>query len=88
MAVEQADLRPRFESVLRRHLRLVASDEPIPFSAELVQIGIDSFDTINLLMDIEETFGVSFPGSLLTVETFRTPETIERALAGLLRGEA
>ncbi|MDQ3933287.1 MAG: phosphopantetheine-binding protein [Actinomycetota bacterium] len=86
MTAPDSSLRPVFEQVLRRHLRLVAGDEPIPFDAELVAIGIDSMDSINLLVDIEETFGISFPGALLTVDTFRTPATLESAVAGLLAG--
>ena len=76
----------KFEQTLRRHLRLVAADEPIPPEASLVSVGLDSIGTINLLLDIEETFNVSLPGALLTPETFRTRATLEGVVATLLEG--
>jgi acyl carrier protein len=79
-----SQLRPRFEAVLRRHLRLAEPDAAIPFEAELTYVGLDSMGTVTLLVDLEETFGVSFPGTLLTPETFRTPATLERAVASLV----
>lgn len=80
--------RERFEQLLRRHLRLVAADEPIPLEASLVSVGLDSIGTINLLLDIEETFNVSLPGALLTPETFRTRATLENVVATLVEGSA
>jgi acyl carrier protein len=78
--------REKFERTLRRHLRLVAADEPIPYEANLVSVGLDSLGTINLLLDIEETFNVSLPGALLTPETFRTRATLESVVASLVEG--
>lgn len=76
----------KFEQLLRRHLRLVAADEPIPLEANLVSIGLDSIGTINLLLDIEETFSISLPGALLTPETFQTRARLEKVVATLLEG--
>ena len=78
--------REKFEQLLRRHLRLVAADEPIPLEASLVSSGLDSIGTINLLLDIEDTFSVSLPAALLTPETFRTRATLENVVATLLEG--
>jgi acyl carrier protein len=78
--------REKFEQLLRRHLRLVAADEAIPLEASLVSIGLDSIGTINLLLDIEETFSISLPGALLRPETFRTRATLENVVATLVEG--
>jgi acyl carrier protein len=75
----------RFEQILRKHLRLVAPDEPIPLDAKLVSVGLDSIGTINLLLDIEDTFTVSLPGSLLTPQTFETRATLQSAVATLMK---
>jgi acyl carrier protein len=74
----------KFEQTLRKHLRLVAADEPIPPEASLVSVGLDSIGTINLLLDIEGTFNVSLPVALLTPETFRTRATLEGVVAALV----
>jgi acyl carrier protein len=76
----------KFERLLRRHLRLVAADEPIPPEASLVSVGLDSIGTINLLLDIEDAFGVSLPSALLTPETFSTRATLENVVATLVGG--
>jgi acyl carrier protein len=76
----------RFEQILRKHLRLVAPDEPIPFDASLVSIGLDSIGTINLLLDIEDAFTVSLPGALLTPQTFQNRATLQSAVAALVEG--
>jgi acyl carrier protein len=39
---------------------------------------------IELLLDLEQTFGVLLPDALLTAETFRTPATLEVAVRSLL----
>jgi acyl carrier protein len=78
--------REKFEHILRRHLRLVAADEPIPLEASLVSKGLDSIGTINLLLDIEETFSISLPGALLTPETFQTRASLENVVATLVEG--
>ena len=75
-----------FERILRKHLRLVAAGEPIPPDACLISEGLDSLGTINLLLDIEQTFAVSLPAALLTPETFRTRASLERAVAALVEG--
>ena len=81
----QTTFADRFEQVLRKHLRLVAADEPIPLETKLVSIGLDSIGTINLLLDIEEAFTVSLPGSMLTPQTFETRATLQSAVATLMK---
>jgi acyl carrier protein len=77
-----------YMGVLRRHLRFVGEQEPIPPERTLVEVGLDSIGTINLLLDLEESFGVSFPGALLTAETFRTAGSLEEAVSSLVGGAA
>lgn len=76
----------QFETILRKHLRLVAADEPILPETGLVSAGLDSAGTINLLLDIEEEFAISIPERLLTQESFQTRSTLECVVAALLEG--
>ena len=78
--------RAQFEQVVRKHVRFIATDAPIPYDEELVAIGLDSIGTINLLLDLEAALDVSLPGGLLTPETFRTAGTLERAFASVVGG--
>jgi acyl carrier protein len=73
-----------FDKVLRKHLRLVATDEAVPREATLVSAGLDSIGTISLLFDLEEAFDVALPGAMLKPEIFRTRASLESAIASLL----
>lgn len=69
--------------VVRGHLRFLDTTDPLPPDANLRELGLDSLAAIDLLLDLEQTFGVVFPEELLTEETFRTARSIARAVARL-----
>lgn len=73
----------RFEQLLQEHLRLQATDAAVNPGALLVDLGLDSMEAIQLLIDVEDAYGVSFPDSLLTAETFSTAGTLWEVLTGL-----
>jgi acyl carrier protein len=73
-------------AVLRRHLRDLQEEEPVPLETHLRDLGLDSMGAVNLLLDLEQTFQVVFPDELLTEETFRSAASLSRALASLQTG--
>jgi acyl carrier protein len=73
-----------FEELLRRHCRFVAPDQPIDPAEAWPVLGVDSFATLILILELEETFGVSIPDSLLTGTEFSTPGSMWATLGGLL----
>ncbi|HEY0532724.1 MAG TPA: phosphopantetheine-binding protein [Actinoplanes sp.] len=79
---------PAFEDLLRRHCRFVAADEPIEAEEVWPALGVDSFATLILILELEETFGVSIPDSLLTGTEFSTPGLMWSTLNGLLAEQA
>lgn len=84
MIAAPSPIRDRYEQVLRKYLPEPATEHPIAYDADLGTLGIDSISAINLLLDLEETFEVSFPGSLLTPELFSTVGYLEQTLASLV----
>jgi acyl carrier protein len=50
----------------------------------LDELGLDSMGAVNLLLDLEDSFEISFPGSLLTEETFRTAANLHTAVRSLV----
>jgi acyl carrier protein len=68
-----------FERVVRAHVQLGA-DQPMTADLWLPDHGLDSMETVSLLVEMEEVFDVTFPDDLLVAETFQTP----RALWGVL----
>ncbi len=80
------DARPTRDNafrVVRDHLRFLDASDPLPPDASLRGLGLDSLAAIDLLLDLEQTFGVVFPEQLLTEETFRTAGNIVGAVARL-----
>ena len=52
-----------------------------PEAAALAPVGLDSLKVVELLLDLESTFGISFPADMLDRETFRDAGTIAAAVA-------
>ena len=75
----------KIHAALRPHLRLLEPDQPIPPATDLGQLGLDSMGAIDLLLALEQAFGVKVPDSLLTAETFETAAALEQAVRPLVQ---
>ena len=65
-----ADTTARVLHVLRPHLGLLGDDAPIPLDVRLSALGLDSLAAIQLVLDLEDEFGVAIPDDLLTTDLF------------------
>ncbi|MFI6044496.1 phosphopantetheine-binding protein [Nocardia sp. NPDC051321] len=65
-----------YESLLRRHLRRIEPAMPLPPHAAMADLGLDSMEAIQLLLEVEDLFDVSIPDELLTADTFATPGSL------------
>ena len=63
----------RLLDLLRPFLRLLPSDQTRAMDAELGKLGLDSLQSIDLLMALEQEFEVQIPDEKITVESFATP---------------
>ncbi|GEP44967.1 phosphopantetheine-binding protein [Brevifollis gellanilyticus] len=63
----------RLLTLLRPFLRLLPPDAALPMDADLGRLGLDSLQSIDLLMALEQEFGVTIPDEKITVESFSTP---------------
>jgi acyl carrier protein len=77
-------IRERIFDLLRNRLRLRQRQQDLTSDSSLEALGLDSMTAIELLLDLEGTFGIVLPDALLTAETFRTPATLEGAVRSLL----
>ncbi|BAJ27508.1 MULTISPECIES: phosphopantetheine-binding protein [Kitasatospora] len=71
---------PELVAVLRRHLPELAEDTPIAEDTPLAELGLDSMRAVDLLFDIEDTFGVVLPDEALRADTFTSPAGLRAAL--------
>lgn len=74
----------KFEELVRNSLPALKPDEPLRPDADLAELGLDSLETVGLLMELEEHYDVVFPDEALMVDTFRTPENLWSTVKGLL----
>ncbi|MFN0077420.1 MAG: phosphopantetheine-binding protein [Prosthecobacter sp.] len=63
----------RLLNLLRPFLRLLPAGADLPMDAELGKLGLDSLQSIDLLMALEQEFGVTIPDEKITVDSFATP---------------
>jgi acyl carrier protein len=89
MAVEspETDVSAMLLPLLTRHLRRIPPDVDWTV-AKLSDLGLDSMRAIELVLDIEATFGVQFEDHLLVRETFGTLETLQNVVGSLVARSA
>ncbi|MBB5119025.1 acyl carrier protein [Streptomyces eurocidicus] len=73
----------QFEDILRRALPYMEPGETILADLELRDYGLDSLGIVDLLMDLESTYGVQFRDESLSRETFATPAGLWATLSSL-----
>jgi acyl carrier protein len=74
---------PNFLALVRSHLKLLDDTQELSMDAPLEALGLDSSAALNLMLDLEEAFGVVFDESLFTEETFATAQSLWQSLAAL-----
>lgn len=65
------------EAVVRPHLKFLAEGDPITPEQSLGEAGLDSMSSIELLLDLEEHFGISISDDDLTENSFATLAEIQ-----------
>jgi acyl carrier protein len=73
-----------YEKVLRPHLPYANADRALAPTDGLADLGLDSLETIALLLDLEAEYAITFPDELLTNETFSTVGALWAAIAPLV----
>jgi acyl carrier protein len=73
----------RVRSVLAEGGWLKLDMSALADDADLYDAGLSSHDSVNLMLALEEAFGVEFPDALLKRRTFETVRAIAEALGKL-----
>ncbi|TBW33875.1 acyl carrier protein [Siculibacillus lacustris] len=75
------------ELIGSRKLVPVAVDQ-IDVDADLYELGMTSFASVQLMLALEEAFDIEFPERMLNRKTFATLAAIDRSVAELTGGRA
>ena len=72
-----------FEQLLKPHLPF-AADRLLEADDDLAGLGLDSMSIVQLLADIEDSYGIELPDDILNEATFATVGSLWQVLADLL----
>ena len=75
-------------SILRQHARLASDVDTLGEDADLYAAGLTSHATVNLMIALEEHFGVEFPERMLRRRAFESIAAIRAAITELTSGQA
>lgn len=78
-----SDVSTTIRSVLESQGRLPVSALSLKDDDDLYENGLSSHASVNVMLALEDAFGIEFPDSLLRKSTFETVTTIREALETL-----
>ncbi len=66
------DIETRVREILQTHGKLMTSATAIEPGADLYKAGLSSLATVNVMLEIENRFGIAIPDEALTRATFQS----------------
>lgn len=76
----------RIRIVIDHHARLPRKADTLSDTANLYDAGMTSLASVNLMLALEDEFGIEFPDHMLRRETFANVSSIRDALALIISG--
>lgn len=73
----------QIREVLAEHGRLPVDASSLGDGADLYQLGLSSHGSVNVMLALEDKFGVEFPDTMLRKSTFQSVAAIRSALGQL-----
>jgi acyl carrier protein len=74
--------------VIADHARLSVDVDEVADTDDLFTLGMTSYASVNVMLAIEEEFGVEFPDRMLTRNVFASIEVLSAAVGELADDEA
>lgn len=70
---------------LKEILESLSGNEVSDFSINLRDLGLDSLKTMDLVLSIEDTFGIEIPDDALIPKNLETPQSVLDMLGSLIK---
>lgn len=87
MKASTDEIKIKVKTLLEACLPHLGDGANIDLSTDLVELGFDSMVAIDLLVDLEKTFAVTFTDEMLNPDTFRTGDSLVSAIRSLLESD-
>ncbi len=81
-------MKSTIRDILAKHGRLPAPVEGLSDDADLHAAGLTSFGSVEVMMALEEAFGIEFPDRMLNRRNFSSISAIEQAVMTVQAEEA
>ncbi|MCV7443769.1 acyl carrier protein [Mycobacterium paraense] len=81
-------MQDRIREVLAAHGRMAVDPREVDDQADLYKLGLTSHASVDVMLALEDAFGVEFPDEVLKKSTFASIRSIEQVLEGLVTSSA
>ena len=81
-------MQDRIRDVLAAHGRMEIDPQEVDSHADLYELGMTSLASVNVMLALEDVFGVEFPEEVVKKSTFASVRNIERVVEGLVKSSA
>ncbi|OBI13643.1 MULTISPECIES: acyl carrier protein [unclassified Mycobacterium] len=81
-------MQDRIRDVLAAHGRMAVDPREVDDQADLYELGLTSHASVNVMLALEDAFGVEFPDEVLKKSTFASISSIERVVDGLVNSSS
>jgi acyl carrier protein len=78
-------MQDRIREVLRAHGRMAVDPRSVDDRADLYDLGLTSHASVDVMLALEDAFGIEFPDEVLKKSTFASVRNIEQVVEGLVR---
>ena len=81
-------MQDRIRDVLAGHGRLAVDPREVDDQADLYKLGLTSHASVDVMLALEDAFGIEFPDEVLKKSTFASVSNIEQVVEGLVKSSA
>ncbi|MDD4866668.1 MAG: acyl carrier protein [Mycobacterium sp.] len=81
-------MQERIRDILAEHGHMAVDPHEVGDHADLYELGMTSTASVNVMLALEDVFGVEFPDEALRKSTFACVRNIEQVVEGLVKSPA
>jgi acyl carrier protein len=81
-------MQDRIRDVLAAHGGMEVDPRDVDDQADLYELGLTSFASVNVMLGLEDAFDIEFPDEVLKKGTFASVRNIEQVIEGLVKSSA
>ncbi|MEO0446931.1 MAG: phosphopantetheine-binding protein [Verrucomicrobiota bacterium] len=82
--MNESEITEKLKEVVRPHLKFLGKGEAVTEELNFGEAGLDSMASIDLLLDLEQSFSISISDEALTENTFQNLASLNELVADAL----